>query len=73
MTPYALQNLVDGAGAVVRGYLAPETVFTAIQRDARQAQPGDLFIALRGERFDGHEFVAAAAAAGAAAALVSPW
>ncbi|MEZ4563571.1 MAG: UDP-N-acetylmuramoyl-tripeptide--D-alanyl-D-alanine ligase [Thermomicrobiales bacterium] len=71
MTPYALQNLVDGAGAVVRGYLAPETVFTAIQRDARQAQPGDLFIALRGERFDGHEFVAAAAAAGAAAALVS--
>lgn len=71
MTPYALENLLDGTDAVVRGDLAPDTVFTAIQRDARQAKPGELFIALRGERFDGHDFVADAASAGAAAALVS--
>lgn len=71
MTPYALENLLDGTDAVVRGDLAPNTVFTAIQRDARQAKPGELFIALRGERFDGHDFVADAASAGAAAALVS--
>ncbi|MBL8127599.1 MAG: UDP-N-acetylmuramoyl-tripeptide--D-alanyl-D-alanine ligase, partial [Chloroflexia bacterium] len=71
MTPYALENLLDGTDAVVRGDLAPDTVFTEIQRDARQAKPGELFIALRGERFDGHDFVADAASAGAAAALVS--
>lgn len=71
MTPYALENLLDGTDAVVRGDLAPDTVFTQIQRDARQAKPGELFIALRGERFDGHDFVADAASAGAAAALVS--
>lgn len=71
MTPYALENLLDGTDAVVRGDIAPDTVFSAIQRDARQAKPGDLFIALRGERFDGHDFVADAASAGATAAMVS--
>lgn len=71
MTPYALDNLLAGTDAVVRGEIPPETVFTALQRDARQAQPGQLFIALRGERFDGHDFVADAATAGATAALVS--
>lgn len=38
--------------------------------DSRRVEPGSLFIATRGERFDGHDFVAAAAAAGASAALV---
>lgn len=71
MTPYALENVLDGTDAVVRGDLAPDTVFSSIQRDARQAKPGELFIALRGENFDGHDFVSDAAAAGASAALVS--
>jgi UDP-N-acetylmuramoyl-tripeptide--D-alanyl-D-alanine ligase len=39
--------------------------------DSRTLKRGDLFVALRGERFDGHDFVAQAAAAGAAAALVA--
>ena len=39
--------------------------------DSRLATPGSLFVALPGERVDGHDFVATAAAAGAAAALVS--
>jgi UDP-N-acetylmuramoyl-tripeptide--D-alanyl-D-alanine ligase len=34
-------------------------------------RPGDLFVAIRGERFDGHAFVAAALAAGAAGAVVA--
>jgi UDP-N-acetylmuramoyl-tripeptide--D-alanyl-D-alanine ligase len=38
--------------------------------DSRTLKRGDLFVALRGERFDGHDFLAQAAAAGAAAALV---
>ena len=71
MTPLALENVLTGTGAVVRGELSPETVFTRIERDARQARPGDLFIAVRGERFDGHDFVGDAAASGATAALVS--
>ena len=39
--------------------------------DSRAVEPGNLFVALPGERTDGHRFLAAAAAAGAAAALVS--
>jgi UDP-N-acetylmuramoyl-tripeptide--D-alanyl-D-alanine ligase len=39
--------------------------------DTRSMAAGDLFVAVRGERFDGHEFVAAALAAGAAGALVT--
>jgi len=39
--------------------------------DTRAIQPGDLFVAIRGDRFDGHEFVAAALAAGAAGAVVT--
>lgn len=38
--------------------------------DSRRAGPGDLFFALRGERLDGHDFVANALAAGAAGAVV---
>lgn len=40
-----------------------------ISIDTRSLTPGDLFVALRGERFDGHEFVGAAAAAGASAII----
>lgn len=39
--------------------------------DSRMIRPGDLFVALPGERHDGHSFVAAAAAAGAAGVLVT--
>src|SRR5699024_6614728 len=39
--------------------------------DSRKVTPGALFVALPGERVDGHDYVAAAHEAGAAAALVS--
>jgi UDP-N-acetylmuramoyl-tripeptide--D-alanyl-D-alanine ligase len=42
-----------------------------LERNSRTVQPGDLFIAIRGERFDGHGFIAEAAQNGAVAALVS--
>lgn len=45
--------------------------FLRVVTDTRSVQPGDLFVALQGERFDAHDFVAEAAAKGAVAALVS--
>lgn len=71
MTPLALESVLRGSSGVVRGALPDDTVFTAFERNARTLRPGALFIALRGERFDGHDFVADAAAAGATAAMVS--
>src|SRR5207247_9999893 len=44
--------------------------FTGGSTDTRSLQRGDLFVALRGERFDGHAFLDHAKSAGAAGALV---
>jgi UDP-N-acetylmuramoyl-tripeptide--D-alanyl-D-alanine ligase len=49
---------------------AQPCVFSSIGTDTRQLKPGALFVALKGPRFDGHDFLAAAAAAGAAGAVV---
>jgi UDP-N-acetylmuramoyl-tripeptide--D-alanyl-D-alanine ligase len=45
--------------------------FTGVTTDSRKVRKGDLYVALVGERFDGHDFVAAALAAGASGAVVS--
>ncbi len=48
---------------------AADTLFTRVHSDTRTLSAGDLFVALRGERFDAHDFLPQARAAGAAAAL----
>ncbi len=45
--------------------------FARVTSDSRALEPGALFVALPGDRFDGHDFVAAAAQRGAAGAIVS--
>jgi len=45
--------------------------FAGISTDSRTVQPGDLFVALKGERFDGHDFVSQAVNQGAAGVLVA--
>lgn len=56
------------AGARIEGDGARR--FTRVHTDSRTVEPGDLFVALRGERFDAHDFIADVAAKGAAAVLV---
>ncbi len=48
-----------------------DTDFTGISIDTRTLTPGNLFVAIRGEQFDGHQFVMDAFKKGAAAALVT--
>ena len=53
--------------------LAPgvsDRVFSTVSTDSRAIPPGALFVALPGERFDGHDYLPAVAAAGAAGAIV---
>ncbi|WP_168441905.1 UDP-N-acetylmuramoyl-tripeptide--D-alanyl-D-alanine ligase [Pontiella desulfatans] len=49
----------------------PEGVVTGISHDTRTIKPGNLYVAIRGENFDGHAFVPAAFDKGAAGALVN--
>jgi len=46
----------------------PELAILRVHSDTRSLQAGDFFVALRGERFDAHDFLAQARAAGAVAA-----
>jgi len=45
-------------------------VFVGVSTDSRTIAAGELFVALRGENYDGHDYVVAALARGAAAAMV---
>jgi UDP-N-acetylmuramoyl-tripeptide--D-alanyl-D-alanine ligase len=62
-----LQEAALGARGEARGTNAR---FAAVESDTRTLERGALFVALRGERFDGHEYIAAARARGAVAAMV---
>src|SRR5436305_80397 len=59
------------AAALLGGRLSGgDAYFDGVSTDSRTIGRGALFVALRGERFDGHEFLDAAATRGAAVALV---
>jgi len=62
----AVQALLPGAQ-----WIGPEAdlPLLRVHTDTRTLRAGDLFVALRGERFDAHEFLAQAQAAGAVAAI----
>lgn len=67
MISITLSQLATILGAEVSG----ELTFDAVTTDTRKITPGCLFVALKGERFDAHDFAEQAKAAGAGALLVS--
>ncbi len=70
-----LAEAAMGAGAVLEALSSVANegalVATGYSIDSRTVAPGELFFAVRGERLDGHDFVAAAFERGAVAAVVS--
>lgn len=59
------------ATEIVHGEMHGENVsFASISTDSRKLNSGDLYIALQGERFDGHDFIQQAQEAGAVATVV---
>jgi len=56
------------AGKLVAGM--PDTLVKRVNTDSRAAQPGDLFVALAGERHDGHDFLRDVIQKGVAAVMV---
>ena len=67
-TTRTLAAFAQSCGGRLQG---PDRPFSSISSDTRTLSAGELFIALRGERFDGNEFVSQALGVGAAGALVS--
>jgi UDP-N-acetylmuramoyl-tripeptide--D-alanyl-D-alanine ligase len=65
-----MMGIAEAARALDAGIRGSDVAFDGVNTDSRAIRRGDLFIALKGERFDGHRFVTQAAAAGAAAAMV---
>jgi UDP-N-acetylmuramoyl-tripeptide--D-alanyl-D-alanine ligase len=68
MRSFALSELSEPLAARMLGV---DAHFDAVSTDSRSIQPGELYVALSGENFDGHCFVARVSELGACAALVS--
>ena len=65
-----MMNAAEAASVVGGRTSGTDVRFYGVSTDSRSIGHGELFVALRGERFDGHDFLEAAAARGAAAAMV---
>jgi UDP-N-acetylmuramoyl-tripeptide--D-alanyl-D-alanine ligase len=68
--PLRLRDVVDATGGALVGLAPPDLELPAVGADSRTIPLGGLFVALRGRKHDGHDFVADAFAHGAGAALV---
>lgn len=66
-----MMSIQEAALALQANWSGDNPVFTGVSTDSRTLKPGDLFIALSGEQFDGHRFIPAAIRQGAVAAMVS--
>ena len=65
-----MMSLAEAAAAVQGRMAGADVRFSGVATDSRSIGRGELFVAIRGERFDGHEFLGMAKTRGASAALV---
>jgi UDP-N-acetylmuramoyl-tripeptide--D-alanyl-D-alanine ligase len=68
---WTLQEVAQALGVAVPSGLAPVARLAGVSIDSRAVGRDQLFVAIRGPRHDGHDFVAAALQAGAEAAVVA--
>ncbi len=67
----AMMRLSEAAAAVNGDLAGKDREFLAVSTDTRSIKSGDLFVALKGERFDGAEFAKQAIESGAAGVMVN--
>ncbi|MGS2640445.1 UDP-N-acetylmuramoyl-tripeptide--D-alanyl-D-alanine ligase [Streptosporangium sp. G12] len=72
MIPLPLARIAEITSGALAGMADPRAVVRGpVVTDSRAVEPGSLFVAIKGERVDGHDFAAQAVAAGAVAVLAS--
>lgn len=67
---FTLAQVMQATNAVLKK-LTSSTVFGGVTTDTRKVEEGMLFVALKGEKFDGHDFIAQATQKGAIGAIVN--
>ena len=67
---FSLTQVMQATNAILKK-LTSASVFGGVTTDTRKIEEGMLFIALKGENFDGHDFIADAAKKGAIGAIVN--
>ena len=71
LEPWTAEQLVQATQGHWHNAKAPQGAVKRILTDSRHAESGDAFLALQGERFDAHDFIAQVAASGCEIAIVS--
>jgi UDP-N-acetylmuramoyl-tripeptide--D-alanyl-D-alanine ligase len=71
MIPLTLADVAAVVGGRLHNATGTEVVTGAVEFDSRKLGPGDLFVAVPGERVDGHDFAAAAIGSGAVGVLAA--
>lgn len=70
--PYTAAELAELTGGTLHCFGCTAAIsFGSVVTDSREAEPGALFLAIPGERVDGHDFIGAAVSAGATCVLAS--
>ena len=70
MKKFLLYEIVTATGGIVRSQ-GGITSFKGISTDSRKIKPGELFLAIKGEKFDGHAFIPKAIGSGATGIIYS--
>jgi UDP-N-acetylmuramoyl-tripeptide--D-alanyl-D-alanine ligase len=71
MIPLTLREIADAVGGKLHRATGSEVVSGTVEFDSREITPGGLFVAVPGERVDGHDFAAKAVASGAVGVLAA--
>ena len=71
LEPWSIEQLQEATGGQWYNNRIPQGTVKRILTDSRHAEQGDVFLALKGEKFDAHDFVAQVAEKGCQIAIVS--
>lgn len=70
MNPLSLQEVRQAVSGKALSAIRGDEQVRSVSTDSRQSKPGSVFVALKGDRFDGHDHLPGAAAGGSVAAIV---
>ena len=71
MEPITVRELLAATDGKLLGDVSLDTTISGVETDSRAVHDGDLFVAIRGENIDGHQFITGALEGGALGCLTA--